>query len=178
MPTLVREEADERDALLAYLDAQRGGLRRAVYGLTDEQATATPTASALSLAGLIKHNTEVERNWIVRTLCGRPQDVVKRDQSNWGDSFRLVGGETVAGLLDAYAAAAKETEEIIRALPDLEVTVSLPDAPWFPPSSKRSARWILLTLIQEAARHAGHADIIRETIDGKGAFQLVAETQA
>ncbi len=177
MVTFVGEGPDERETLLTFVEAQRDALRRAALGLTEEQVRATPTASALSIAGLIKHNMEVERQWIIGILSGRPQDLFQRDESNWPESFRLVEGETLAGVLEAYEAAARETEEIIRALPDLDVTVSLPDRPWFPPGTKRSARWILMHLVQEAGRHAGHADIIRETLDGKTSFELVAEEQ-
>ncbi|MEU1629012.1 DinB family protein [Streptomyces sp. NPDC020096] len=177
MPTLVDAENNECEGLLAFIEAQRGGLRRAALGLTDEQARATPTAGSLSIGGLIKHNLECERSWIVGTLCGRRDEIFQRDQSNWADSHHLVEGETLAGVLEAYEAVARETEEIVRALPSLDVTVPLPEAPWFPPGSKRSARWILLHLIEEAARHAGHADIIRETLDGKTAFELVAASR-
>jgi uncharacterized damage-inducible protein DinB len=173
----VDEVGDEREALLTFIDAQRGALRRAVRGLTEEQAAATPTASTLSLAGLIKHNTEAERVWIVGILDGRMDDIVKRDQSNRAEAFRMVKGETVAGLLQAWEAAEQETKEIVRALPDLDVAVPLPERPWFPAGSKRSARWILLHLIQEMSRHAGHADIIRETLDGKSALELAQEAQ-
>ncbi|MCQ4044932.1 DinB family protein [Streptantibioticus rubrisoli] len=171
MPNLVDEVGDEREGLLTFLEAQRAGLRRAARGLTDEQVSATPTASSLSIGGLIKHNMEVERNWIVGTLDGRRDELPQRDQSNWADSFRLVEGERLAGVLKAYEAVARETEEIVRALPDLGVTVPL-RMPWFPPDTKRSARWILLHLIEEVARHWGHADIIRETLDGKKSFEL------
>jgi uncharacterized damage-inducible protein DinB len=177
MTTLVDEVGDEREALLTFIDAQRGALRRAVRGLTEEQAAATPTASTLSLAGLIKHNMEVERVWIVGILDGRMDDIVKRDPSNRAEAFRMVEGETVAGLLQAWEAAERETTEIVRALPNLDVAVPLPERPWFPAGSKRSARWILLHLIQEMSRHAGHADIIRETLDGKSALELAQEAQ-
>ncbi|MEC4018213.1 DinB family protein [Streptomyces sp. H27-D2] len=180
MPTLVNAEAhgDERGALLAYLEAQRGAIRRSLLGLTDEQAALRPTAGELTLSGLLKHLTEVEQNWIVAILAGRPEGDIKRDESNWGDSFRLVDDETVAGMLARNAQVARETEEYINSLPDLDGTVPLPVAPWFPQDGRRSARWVLLTLIQELARHAGHADIIREAIDGKTAFELVDEDRA
>lgn len=176
MPTLVRMENDERDALLAFLDGQRGAIRRATHGLTDEQAAATPSASSLSVAGLVKHVAKVERYWIVGTLMGR--EIERPDETTWAYEFRLTEGETLADWLKEYEAIAAETEEIIRGLPSLEVDVPLPDRPWFPPNSRRTARWILLNLIGEVARHAGHADIIRETLDGATAFELVAATQS
>jgi uncharacterized damage-inducible protein DinB len=89
-----------------------------------------------------------------------------------------VPGETLAGVLAELAAVAEQTRETVEALPDLEVAVPLPEAPWFPQDGKRTARWILLHLIEEQARHAGHADLIRESLDGALAFDLVALEQA
>jgi uncharacterized damage-inducible protein DinB len=160
MTTLVDVEKSEREALLGFLDAQRGGLRRAAYGLTDEQAAARSTASALSLGGLIKHAGLCERGWIAMMLG------VELDQRDWEVEFTMQEGETLDGLLTMYEEVAGETERAVRGLPDLEVRTALPEAPWFPPGATRSARWILLHLIEEAARHAGHADILREQIDG------------
>jgi hypothetical protein len=172
MPVLVSAETDERAELLQFVEAQRGALRRAVGGLTEEQASSRSTASELSVVGLVKHCAEMESNWIRVILAGRP-GLVQRDQSNWGDSFRLVDGETVDSVLAFYDTVAAETAEIVGALPDLQVEVPLPEAPWFPPNSVRSARWILLHLIEEVARHAGHADILRESVDGATAFALL-----
>lgn len=176
MVALVRTESTEREQLLAFLAAQRAALLRAALGLSDEKADSRPSASELSLAGLIKHSADAERVWIQQTLMGRPP-VKVLDESNWADEFRLVDGETLAEVIALYDTVAHETEETVRALPDLEITVSLPDRPWFPPGMKVSARWILLHLIQEQGRHAGHADIIRETLDGKTSFELIAEEE-
>ncbi|WP_327678321.1 DinB family protein [Kitasatospora sp. NBC_00458] len=174
MPTLVNAETGERDALLSFLAAQRGGLRRAVLGLTEEQAAARPSASALSLAELVKHAAVCEREWIVGILLGREEG--RRDYRE--NSFALAEGETLAGWLERYEEVAAETERIIGELPDLEVDAPLPEAPWFPAGSRRTARWVLLHLIEEAARHAGHADIIRESLDGRTAFDLVRDELA
>lgn len=175
MPSLVNAETDERDALLAFLDAQRGGLRRAVRGLTDEQAAARPSASAMSLGGLIKHVAYCEHNWVQGILMGRRPDSDRQTSpSGWEKGFQLLPGETLAWALSELAAVAQQTRETIEALPDLEMAVPLPEAPWFPKDGKRTARWILLHLIEEQARHAGHADLIRETLDGAVAFDLLA----
>ncbi|GGO97015.1 DinB family protein [Wenjunlia tyrosinilytica] len=171
MPTLVGAEADERDALLQFLSAQRESLRRAVHGLTEEQAASRPSASALSLSGLIKHAALVERGW-TDLMTGRAQE----ESRNWETEFSMVEGETLAHWLREYEAVALYTEKAVADLPDLEATVALPEAPWFPPGSRRSARWILLHLVEEAARHAGHADIVRESIDGATSYQLIAAT--
>ena len=162
------EYGDERGALLAFLEEQRGGIRRAVLGLTDEQASSRPSASELSLAGLVKHAAEVEQSWIARARGEEPAV---------HECFALVGDETVASQLAYWEKVAAATEEFARSVPSLDDTFALPDQPWFPPEGRVSVRWVLLHLIRESARHAGHADIIRESLDGKTAFELVALAQ-
>ncbi|MGW7045041.1 DinB family protein [Streptomyces avermitilis] len=177
MVTHVSAEApgDERGALLSFLDAERGGIRRALLGLTDEQAATRPSASELSLSGLLKHVAEVEQSWIARARQEAP--AVERDESNWHECFVLVGDETVASQLAYWEKVAAETEAFIRSVPSLDETFALPEAPWFP-RERVSMRWVALHLIRETARHAGHADIIRESLDGATAFELVAREQA
>ncbi|MDQ8707822.1 DinB family protein [Streptomyces sp. LHD-70] len=165
---------DERGALLAFLDEARGGLRRTVLGLTDEQASSRPSASELSLAGLVKHVAEVEQGWVARAKGVDP--AVARDESNWHECFVLVGEETVKSQLAYWDQVQEETEEFIRSAPDMNTTFALPEAPWFP-KERVSLRWLLLRLISEVDRHAGHADIIRESLDGKTAFELIDEAQ-
>ncbi|MFE4860681.1 DinB family protein [Streptomyces sp. NPDC056670] len=167
---------DERGALINFVEAQRGGLRRALIGLTDEQAASRPSASELSLSGLLKHVAECELNWL-RMAQQRPNEK-QRDQSTWHESFVLVGDETVEGMLAFWAEVAAETEEFIHKVPSLDDTFPLPDAPWFPKEGRVSMRWLMMHLVEEIARHAGHADIIRESLDGKTAFELVALANA
>ncbi|MFI2372437.1 DinB family protein [Streptomyces sp. NPDC018833] len=177
MVTHVPAEApgDERGALLSFVEEQRGGIRRAVLGLTEEQAASRPTVSELSLSGLVKHVAEVELQWL--RLAQQQPNPKQRTRDTWAEGFRLAGDETVPGMLEFWAAVAKETEEFIRSVPSLDDTFPLPPAPWFPKDGRVSLRWMLLHLIRETARHAGHADIIRESLDGKGAFDLVALEQ-
>ncbi|GIG68248.1 DinB family protein [Phytomonospora endophytica] len=174
MVTHVRAEAkgDERGALLAFLAEGRGGLRRALLGLSDEEAARKPSASELSLSGLLKHVAEVEQGWIARAK--REEPAIERTEANWDECFRLVGEETVASQLAYWERVAAETEAFIRAADSLDTTFPLPDQPWFP-KEEVSLRWVLLRLISEVDRHAGHADIIRESLDGKTAFELVAQ---
>ncbi|MER6629880.1 DinB family protein [Streptomyces sp. NPDC000987] len=174
MVTHVRAETrgDERGALLAFLAEQRGGIRRAVLGLTDEQASARPSASELTLGGLVKHVAEVEQGWLA--MARQEPPAVPRDPSDWDESFRLTDGETVESQLAYWEKVAAETEAFIRSVPSLDDTFPLPDQPWFPPEGRVSMRWLCLHLIRETARHAGHADIIRESLDGRTAFELVA----
>ncbi|MEV4425390.1 DinB family protein [Streptomyces sp. R-07] len=177
MVTHVPSEAqgDERGAILNFVETQRAALRRSLLGLTEEQAASRPSASELSLSGLVKHVAEVELNWL-RLAQQRPNER-ERSEETWGDSFRLVEDETIPDVLEFWEGVTKETEEFTLAVPSLDDTFPLPPAPWFPKDGRVSMRWMLLHLIEEFARHAGHADIIRESLDGKGSFALVAEEQ-
>ena len=162
----------ERDDLLAILAQHRQFLRYTTRELTDEQARARTTVSELTLGGLIKHVTDVERGWaafIVEgpTALGDASAMTEADFAARQDGFRLLDGETLAGVLDAYAATAAATTELVRTLPDLGATHPLPVAPWFPPSGRWSARKSLLHILAETSQHAGHADIIRESLDGQ-----------
>ena len=164
-------QGDERGSLLTFIEDQRGGIRRALLGLTEEQAASKPSASGLSLSGLLKHVADVEQGWIARAKQEPP--AVQRDQSNWHETFQLVGGETVESQLAYWEKVAAETEAYIRSVPSLDDTFPVPSEPWFPPEGRVSVRWLCLHLIRETARHAGHADIIRESLDGATAYELV-----
>ena len=161
----------EREALVGYLVQQRDGLKYAAYGLTEEQLRLRPTVSALSVGGLMKHATNTERGWTQTMIGQRSAD----EDSAYGDSFAMADHETAASLIADFDQVAAETEAAIASLDDLGVAVRLPEAPWYASNSEGySARWILLHLIEELARHAGHADIIRESIDGATMYELMA----
>ena len=177
MPGTVPPVADEREGLLAYLAQMRLVIRIAAYGLTDDQARLAPTAGTLTVGGLIKHVTAVEQTWMDTVLQRRrPRDELDQD---YEANFRLGPGETLAEALKLYDEVAKETDAIIAGITDLGQPVPVPqDAPWFPKDTDAwSVRWVLLHLIQETARHAGHADIVREAIDGATAFPLMAAAE-
>ncbi|MFB6630720.1 DinB family protein [Streptomyces sp. NPDC056362] len=178
MVALVPTEAhgDERGAFLNFVEAQRAALRRSLLGLTEEQAASRPSASELSLSGLVKHVAEVELNWL-RLAQERPNER-QRSEETWGEAFRLVDGETIPGVLAFWADVAKQTEDFVRTVPSLDDTFPLPPAPWFPADGRVSVRWMLLHLVQEMGRHAGHADVVRESLDGKGSFDLIAEERS
>jgi hypothetical protein len=175
MPGNVRPVTDERDGLLSFLAQQRLVLRLTAYGLTDDQARLTPTVSSLSIGGLIKHLAAVERNWMVMVLR-QPR---RTSTDDYVSGFRLGPDETLAGVLASYAEAARETDEVVSEIADLGQAVPIPKGvPWFPSDVDAwSVRWVLLHLIQETARHAGHADIVRESIDGASAFPLMAAAE-
>ncbi|MFI8325197.1 DinB family protein [Streptomyces sp. NPDC085529] len=174
MVALVPAEApgDERGAFLNFVEAQRAALRRALLGLTEEQAASRPSASELSLSGLVKHVAEVELNWL-RLAQEKPNER-QRSEETWHEAFVLVDGEGIPDVLAFWDGVARETEEFVRTVPSLDDTFPLPPAPWFPADGRVSVRWMLLHLVQEMGRHAGHADVIRESLDGKGSFELIA----
>lgn len=176
----------ERADLLAQLATARTALTTTVRGLGDEQAGEHPTVSALCLGGLIKHVASMEEGWMRFVVDGPsamrydlPDGVTwadltagtAREFPQWAidhqNDFRILPGETLAGIVARYEQVAAQTEEIIASVPDLSATHPLPEAPWNEPGAVRSARRVLMHVIAETAQHAGHADILRETIDGQ-----------
>jgi uncharacterized damage-inducible protein DinB len=161
--TLTRERVD----LIESLRRHRSFLRFTVRDLTDEQVLRQPTVSALNLAGLIKHVAATEAGWVRFAEGGA--EALRR---NWGPDasprhWHLAPGETLAGVLADYEAVARHTDDLVAALPDLDAEHALPEAPWFEPGARWSARRVFLHVIAETAQHAGHADILRESIDGQ-----------
>ncbi|MFE6823543.1 DinB family protein [Streptomyces sp. NPDC057690] len=161
----------ERADLLEALAKQRHFLRFTARDLTDEQAGQRTTASALCLGGLIKHVASVERGWVAFILEGASAmpdftKMTEEDFARRADEFRMLPGETLAGVLKGYEEVAHRTDELIASLPDLDADHALPAAPWFEGNARWSARRVLLHIIAETAQHAGHADIIRESLDG------------
>ena len=179
MPGQAPALTDERELFLAYLAQQRDGIRYAAYGLTEAQARRTPSASALSIGGLLKHVAAMERGW-VDVVLHRPYPTSPSEAAScYEEGFRLLPHETLADALAAYATVARNTEAVVRAILDLHQAVPVPKGvPWFPADVDAwTVRWVLLHLIEETARHAGHADIIRESIDGATMYALMAAAE-
>lgn len=169
----VTATSGERADLLQTLAKHRAFLRFTVRDLTDEQAARRPTVSELCLGGLIKHVAAAESNWVDFILGGPEGMAHGADEWNseaaaveWPKQFQLLAGETLAGVLEHYDEVARRTDEVVATLPDLDRSHPLPSAPWFEPGARWSARRALLHIIAETAQHAGHADILREAIDG------------
>ena len=178
MPGSVSPVSNESEALVAYLAQQRYLLRLTAYGLTEEQVRATPTTSALSVGGVIKHVAAVERFWMDVVM----ERVGKHDagtESDYQDNFRIGPDETLETVLCDYAESASATDAIVESIGDMAHPVPIPpDVPWFPKDVEAwSLRWVLLHLIEETARHAGHADIVREAIDGGTGFAIMAAAE-
>ena len=180
MPALAPPVADERSALREFLAFHQSAYFAVCYGLTDEQARSAPSVSALSIGGLIKHATGLQRSWMARVAAApdappkdtRPFDEIAKE---FADQHVMRPDETLAGLLRAFEAQTTESLRLVE-IADLDGAVPVPhDIPWFPKNQKAwSVRWVILHVINELARHAGHADIIRETIDGATMYELIA----
>jgi uncharacterized damage-inducible protein DinB len=160
----------ERADLLETLAAHRNFLRYTVQGLTDDQARQRTTASELTLGGLVKHVAGTERTWVDFILEGPgvmapPSDPAQL--AKWAEEFRLGPDETLGSVLAHYDEVARRTDDLVRTLPDLDVAQPLPEAPWFEPGARRTARRVFLHIVAETAQHAGHADILRESLDGQ-----------
>jgi uncharacterized damage-inducible protein DinB len=180
MPAMPPPIADERAGLLEYLKAQQYAYHAVAFGLTDEQARQTPTASALSIGAIIKHVTSCQRGWMQR-VAAAPEAAPSDDRSmeelsaEYENEFVMRENETLADILAAFDAGNAEAIRLIETA-DLAAAVPVPhDVPWFPKDvSAWSVRWVLFHMIEELARHAGHADIIRESIDGATLYELLA----
>jgi len=160
----------ERAALLKVLAKTRFFLRHTINGLTDDQAGTRSTVSELCVGGLIKHVAGCEEGWVNFILDGTPlmkdfDDITEADFQERDDEFRMLPGETVESVLSRYDAIAARTDEILATV-DLDRSWPLPKAPWFQETSW-TTREVLLHIIAETAQHAGHADILREAIDGQ-----------
>lgn len=160
LPSLPPASADERQMLTAYLDRQRALLLRKVAGLSSEQLLQTPvTPSTISLLALLKHSAAAERYWF--RICFAGEDV----SPPWTDDdpdadWRIEPDDTPEALHDRYL------EEIARSR-SIVAEASLDDVA--ADGSRRrpvTLRWILVHMIEEVARHVGHADLIRERLDG------------
>ncbi|WP_369182316.1 DinB family protein [Streptomyces sp. Y1] len=162
----------ERADLLVALAKQRHFLRFTAQGLTDEQAGLRTTVSELCVGGLIKHVTSTERVWanfIVEGPSAMPDfsAMTEEDFARRADEFRMLPTDTLADVLAAYEEVAARTDELVVTLPSLDATQPLPEAPWFEAGAVYSARRVLMHIVAETAQHAGHADIIREALDGQ-----------
>ncbi|MFF5277633.1 DinB family protein [Streptomyces sp. NPDC000133] len=152
----------EREALCGFLDKQRADLLRKVEGVSDRDARMTPTVSSLSLMGLLKHSALWERRWFQVIVAGRilPGEWPEAEVQDWQDEDFLVDEQdTVKRWTAFFEEQVAISREIVAGLA-LEAPCRRSDL------VDRNLRWVLLHMIEETARHAGHADIIRESIDG------------
>jgi Protein of unknown function (DUF664) len=149
----VNSATSELDALLATLHSLRASALGKLSGLSEEDARRSTVPSGTNLAGLLQHLTFVESKWIEQIVAGRKQSRGKR-------SMQVDPATSLTALRTDYRAACDTSDTIIRELGD-------PDAPVTHNGKTRDLRWAIFAVISETSRHAGHADIIREQIDGK-----------
>lgn len=183
MPGTPPPASGERQSLIEFLRFNQDAFFSAAYGLTDEQARSTPAASALSIGGLVKHAAGVQKGWVDRAAAApnfppRDDRPMEEIMASYADEHTMRDDETLDELLDRLK---KQNEETLRvfAEADLDTPVPVPhEVPWFPQDVDYwSVRWVALHLIEELTRHAGHADIIRETIDGATMYELMAANE-
>lgn len=166
----------EHDDLIQTLDLHRQFLLRTAEGLTEEQARSNSTVSALTIASLLKHVADNEAGWVAfaqegASALGGDYDP---DAAAEGDSegeavdtrFVLTDNDTLEFLRGRLEQVGRDTADYLRTA-DLDASQELPKAPWFEPGARWTVRRIALHLIAEMSQHAGHADIIREAIDGQ-----------
>jgi hypothetical protein len=180
MPALAPPVADERAALRDYLAYHQSAYFAVSYGLTDEQARSSPTVSALSIGGLVKHVAGMQRTWMARVAAAPdapPKDSRSREQitRDFQEQHVMRPDETLSRLLRGLEAQNATSLRLVETS-DLDAMVPVPqDIPYFPKNQKPwSVRWVILHVINELARHAGHADIIREAVDGATMYELIA----
>ena len=180
MPGMPPPGTDERQTLIGFVAFQQNAFFAVAHGLTDEQARATPSVSALSIGGLVKHAAGVQKGWTERAAHAPqfpPPDPrpIDEQMADYADQYVMGDDETLAGLLDALRVQNAETLRVLAAC-DLDTPVPVPHGvPWFPADVDHwSVRWVAMHLIEELARHAGHADIIRESLDRATMYELMA----
>ena len=142
---------DERELLLSWLGYLRGAVIRKLDGLSDDQARAKPGGKLISLLGIVNHLAHVEWRWIDGGILGQP---VSRSE----DEFRPGSELGVQAAVAAYRRRGEATDAVVQTSTSLQVPCLLEDG--------ADLRWALLHLINETARHAGHADAVRELLDG------------
>jgi len=159
MPTPFIGPPDELAGLTMFLDSQRESILRKVEGLSDEDAKRVPTVSSLSLFAIVKHLAYVERRWFQNAVAGNDIPGLW-PPADPAEELEVREGETIESVRALYEQRIAESRVITAA-------VGSPAAAAHPADGGLNVRWILLHMIEETARHAGHADVIRETIDGQ-----------
>ncbi|MFD2757897.1 mycothiol transferase [Gulosibacter faecalis] len=177
MPFITRDITTENDGLAAFAAHNILQVATTLGGLTDDQLRATPSASAMSLGALARHCLKMFDN-ILLGLEAAPECPVMpeiSDEENLAlglitpDAIRA--DDTAEALAAELVATAERAERLIEGI-DLDTEMPVPEAPWFASAKRWNNRWAVLHLIEEAARHAGHADLIREHLDGAVAYDL------
>jgi len=183
MPGLPLPAAGEHQTLLEFLRFNQKAFFAVAYGLTDEQARSKPSVSALSIGGLVKHAAGVQRGWMERVKAApdyppRDERPFEEQMASYEDEYVMRDDETLDQLLDGLR---RQNEETLRLFEEADWDTPVPvpqDVPWFPKDVDNwTVRWVALHLIEELTRHAGHCDIIRESLDGATMYELMAANE-
>ena len=159
-----RPAPNERDGLVDFLDYYRQVLRRKVDGLSSADLGRTVGASTLTLGGIIKHLSLVEYSWFLADILGEdlpaPFAAIDwRADPDW--DFRSAKDDSPKDLLDLHEKACQTARNVIAGVDDLDQPLVRRRH-----GQVHNVRWVLIHMIEEYARHAGHADLLRESIDG------------
>lgn len=160
-------EADERTQLVGWLDLQRQLIPWKCEGLSEEDAhrAVLPSSPLMTMAGLVSHMRWVEHTWFEVILLGGPADSNPSFDEDVEDAEMRVEGVPLAQLLEEYEREWRRSNEILAGL-TLDEVGRHPDLP----VAGASVRWVMLHMIEETARHVGHADAIRELLDGQTGY--------
>lgn len=158
--------ADERTQLLGWFDLQRGIVRMKCEGLSDEDAhrAVVPTSPLMTVAGIVSHLAWAEDLWFREVLLGEPGLAHGSGAGEEDAEFR-VEGMPLAQVLAGYEAACARSDAAIAAHP-----LDAPGSTALHSVGEASLRWMLLHMLEETARHAGHLDLIREQLDGETGY--------
>jgi uncharacterized damage-inducible protein DinB len=149
---------DEKRSLHVSLDRHRDAVLWKVEGLDDAELRRPMTPSGTNLLGMVKHLATVEYGWFCETF-GRPSEALPFDEDDPEADMRVNSDETTGDILAFYGRARAAADQVID-----EVDLDQTGTSWS--GETVSMRWVLIHMIEETARHAGHADILRELIDG------------
>lgn len=158
--TVVPFVGDERTSLASWLDSQRETILWKIEGLDDEQLRRVMVPSGLTLLGLVKHLTAVEHGWFVVNFAATGEQHMFESDDDPDLDFHVQPEETAEQIVEGYKRACERSKEIYAAADSLDATFT------HPRRGTMGLRWLMNHMIEETARHAGHADIMRELIDG------------
>ncbi|MCK8616551.1 DinB family protein [Gordonia sp. C13] len=174
-PELSVDVTGEKLELLTLLQDQRNMLKVTARNLSDEQARKQTTVSTLTIGALIKHLANGEAN-AAKVIIER-DETAEFDMSRAETEYELVEGETLTGWLEAYDRNAAALDRVIADADSLDELIPQPTAPWAPEREWSTIRTMLLHLLRETSHHCGHADIIREALDGQTTMGAISEGQ-
>ncbi|MBB5913384.1 putative damage-inducible protein DinB [Nocardia transvalensis] len=164
MTASIDQAVQERETLIEMLASQRDLFRITLRDIDDDQARQRSTVSELTLGGLLHHLVHVEQHWTT-VIVERDEDA-EIDVSQFDSEYKLAPEETVEGLLKEWDAVADNTADLIRTVDSLDTSIPTPTAPWAPERVWWTVRFTILHILREISHHSGHADILREALDG------------